>query len=159
MSAPPDLSVQPLRFLNAYWQVWQALAARAEGQLSQAHGLDLRAFMALAYIQGGLSSPGDLAVQLGLPRYVVTRTLDTLSHLQAVERAALPGDARRQHLSVTPSGQALWTAALQTVMAVCQGPLAPLGPRLESLTAALEDLARNAGHTPSQVQQVQEDTA
>ena len=136
--SPP--ASQPLRFLNAYWQLWQALAARAEVQLSQQHGLDLRAFMALGYLQGGVSSPGELAVQLGLPRYVVTRTLDALSRLEAVQRVTDGHDARRQQVNVTPAGRVLWAAALQTTVSVCEGPLSALGPRLGTLTALLEEL-------------------
>ena len=137
----PDLSAQPLRFLHAYWRVWQALAAHAEGQLSREHGLDLRGFIALSYLQSGVSGPGELAVQLGLPRYVVTRTLDALSRLGAVERNADIHDARRQTLLVTPAGHALWAAALRTVEQVCGPPLQALDAQLDPLTAALELLA------------------
>jgi DNA-binding MarR family transcriptional regulator len=142
-SAPelPDLSAQPLRFLHAYWRVWQGLAARAEGQLEQAHGLDLRAFLALSYLHGGATHPGELAAQLGLPRYVVTRTLDTLSLLKAVQRNGDSHDRRRQNLQITPEGQQLWLAALQTVQQVCGDPLAVLGDHLDPLTAMLETLA------------------
>lgn len=139
--AVPDLSAQPLRFLHAYWRVWQALAAHAEGQLSREHGLDLRAFIALSYLQSGVTGPGDLAVQLGLPRYVITRTLDTLVRLGAVERGTDPHDARRQTLLVTQAGHALWAAALRTVEQVCAGPLGGLGEALTPLTVALEQLA------------------
>ncbi len=141
MTVQPDLSAQPLRFLHAYWRVWQVLAARAEGQLSREHGLDLRAFIALSYLQSGVSGPGELAVQLGLPRYVITRTLDALARLGAVERGTDAHDARRQTLLVTPAGHALWAAALRTVEQVCAGPLGGLGAALTPLTVALEQLA------------------
>ena len=144
---------QPLRFLNAYWQLWQALAARAEVRLSQRHGLDLRAFMALGYLQGGVSSPGELAVQLGLPRYVITRTLDALSRLEAVQRVTDDQDARRQRVNVTPAGRSLWEAALQTTVTVCEGPLSALGPRLDILTALLEELGGAASGTLSHLQE------
>ena len=140
----PDLSAQPMRFLYAYWRVWQGLAARAEGQLERAHGLDLRSFLALSALQGGVLHPGELAVQLGLPRYVVTRTLDTLSRLHAVERGSDSGDRRRQNLHVTPAGRLLWLAAMQTIEHVCGEPLAVLGEQLEPLTTALERLAVSA---------------
>lgn len=137
----PDLSAQPLRFLHAYWRVWQALAARAEGQLSREHGLDLRAFIALSYLQSGVSGHGELAVHLGLPRYVITRTIDALVRLGAVERGTDPHDARRQTLFVTRAGHALWAAALRTVEQVCAAPLGALGEALAPLTVALEQLA------------------
>jgi len=137
----PDLSAQPLRFLHAYWRVWQALAARAEGQLSREHGLDLRAFIALSYLQSGVTGPGELATQLGLPRYVITRTLDALVRLGAVKRGIDSHDARRQTLLVTQAGHALWAAALRTVEQVCAAPLGALGEALTPLTVALEQLA------------------
>ena len=140
----PDLSAQPMRFLYAYWRVWQGLAARAEGQLERAHGLDLRSFLALSALHGGVLHPSELAMQLGLPRYVVTRTLDTLSRLNAVERGLDSGDRRRQNLHITPAGRLLWLAAMQTIEHVCGEPLAVLGEQLDSLTTALERLAASA---------------
>jgi DNA-binding MarR family transcriptional regulator len=141
MSDAPDLSAQPLRFLHAYWRVWQGLAARAEGQLEQAHGLDLRAFLALSYLHGGATHPSELAAQLSLPRYVITRTLDTLSRLHAIERVSDSSDRRRQNLRVTLPGRTLWLAALQTVEQVCGQPLAVLGEQLGPLSDGLERLA------------------
>ncbi|MFC4452469.1 MarR family winged helix-turn-helix transcriptional regulator [Deinococcus sonorensis] len=151
---PPDLNSPSLRFLTAYWNVWQALAARAELQLSQEHGLDLRAFIALSYLQSGVRSPGELALQMGLPRYVVTRTLDALSRLDAVERATDRADGRRQQLGVTAAGRALWQQALQTVEEVCEVPLSSVEGGLTPLTLQLEQLARVAQHplpTPQEI--------
>ena len=147
--APPDLQAQhlqtqPLRFLNAYWNVWQHLAGRLDFALARAHDLDLRAFIALSYVQGGVTSPGELARAMGVPKYEVTRTLDRLSRLRAVARESDPLSARRQRLSATPEGRALWQAALSTVQAVAAPPLRALGSRLADLTSGLEQLAAQA---------------
>ncbi|GAA4010078.1 hypothetical protein GCM10022631_23250 [Deinococcus rubellus] len=140
------MSVQPLRFLNAYWTLWQALAQPVDSALARRHSLDLRAFIALSYVQGGATSPGELADAMSIPRYEVSRTLDRLSHLGAITRLSDPANARRRLLSATPSGQALWNAALATVQAVTQPPLHALGTPLEALTSHLERLATLVGH-------------
>ena len=56
--------------------MWQALAARADLELTRKHGLDLRAFIALSYIGGGVFLPGELACALGLPNYEPTQIRD-----------------------------------------------------------------------------------
>ena len=109
-SPAPDLNAQPLRFLNAYWTLWQALAQPVDSALTRQHGLDLRAFIALSYVQGGATSPGELAAAMSIPNYEVSRTLDRLSHLGAITRQSDPANARRRRLSATPSGQVLWTS-------------------------------------------------
>ncbi|TSA87488.1 winged helix-turn-helix transcriptional regulator [Deinococcus detaillensis] len=142
-SSAPDLAAQPLRFLNAYWTLWQALAQPVDSALVRLHDLDLRAFIALSYVQGGMTSPGELSVTMSIPKYEVSRTLDRLTKLGAITRRSDPANARRRTLGVTPSGQALWASALATVQAVTQPPLEALGP-LEALTLGLEQLAAHA---------------
>lgn len=139
---PADLDAQPLRFLSAYWTAWQTLAARAETELVARHGLDLRAFIALSYIQGAPLSPGDLAARLGVPRYEVSRVLERLSALGAITREGRPGNARFRVLDATPAGRERWAAALATVRDVAGPPLLALGDaELDRLTRALERLA------------------
>ncbi|WP_165795233.1 MarR family winged helix-turn-helix transcriptional regulator [Deinococcus koreensis] len=139
--SPQLPSSQPLRFLNAYWAVWQGLSGRVNGELLRLHGLDLRAFIALSYVQGAPTSPGELARVLDVPRYEMTRILDRLTGLQAITRTTDPANARSRRLEVTLSGQSLWDAALQTVTTLVQPSLQALGPGLEPLTAGLERLA------------------
>ncbi|WP_309569955.1 MarR family winged helix-turn-helix transcriptional regulator [Deinococcus sp.] len=140
LRSPPDLHAQPLRFLTAYWGVWQALSTRVGAGLD-AHGLDLKGFIALSYVQGSPTSQADLARVLAVPKYEVTRILDRLSDLGAITRVADPENARFRRLEVTPTGQALWAASLHAVSAVVTPALDALGPRLEPLTATLESLA------------------
>ena len=145
-SSAPDLKAQPLRFLNAYWTLWQALAQPVDTALTRQHGLDLRAFIALSYVQGGATSPGELAAAMSIPNYEVSRTLDRLGQLGAITRQSDPANARRRRLSATPPGQLLWSDALATVQAVTQPPLHALGPPLDVLTGSLERLAALIGH-------------
>ena len=135
-----DLHAQPLRFLTAYWGVWQALSGRANADLA-VHGLDLRSFIALSYVQGSPTSPGELARVLDVPRYEMTRILDRLTALEAITREHDPANARSRRLDVTPAGRVRWEAALQAMTALIDPALTSLGSRLEPLTASLENLA------------------
>lgn len=144
---PPTLPAPPeLAFLTALWEVWQTLSARGEAELRARHSLDLRSFIALAYLQGGESQPARLACELGVPRYEVSRVLHALESRGAVTRTSARIDARRVTVTVTPQGAALWAAALDTVRAVTGPPLATLGLRAEHLT---RDLSALAGATRS----------
>ena len=130
-----------MRFLKAHWTVWQLLSQRAEAELQRRHDLDLRAFIALSYVQAASTSPGELAVSMAIPRYEVSRTLARLVRLQAITRRPDRLNARRQCLSVTATGAQLWAAALGSVQAVT-GPLLNLPEtQLTETTRHLEHLA------------------
>lgn len=61
----------PMAFMQAFWEVWQTLGARVDAALTARHGLDLRAFITLAYVQGkesGTDQPAALARATGVPR-------------------------------------------------------------------------------------------
>lgn len=141
MAAAPASSPE-LAFLTALWDAWQALSAQVEAELRARHGLDLRAFVALAYVQGGAEQPARLARELGVPRYEVSRVLHALETRGAVWRGQTGPDARRVTVTVTPAGRALWEDALETVRALTAPPLAALGPRAGGLTDDLHILAR-----------------
>ena len=136
----PDLTQQPLRFLAAYWTAWQGLSGQVQAALTREHSLDLRAFLILSHVQAGPLTPSDLARTLDLPRYEVARALRSLQDAGAVTHQPHPGDARRRALQVTPTGQQLWRAAMQTLQDATQPALDRLGPSLDAVTAGLEAL-------------------
>lgn len=138
-----------LAFLTALWDAWQALTTRGEAELRARHGLDLRSFIALAYVQASAAQPAQLARDLGVPRYEVSRVLRELETRGAVARQQTQADARRVSVTVTPPGRELWEAALETVHAVTGPPLAALGPRADALTRDLNALARAVHSSPS----------
>lgn len=148
---PSELDTPELALLTALWDAWQALTRRGEAELRSRHDLDLRAFIALAYVQGGTTQPAALAHELGVPRYEVSRVLQALETRGAVTRSAAPGDARRVTVTVTSQGLALWEAALGTVRAVTGPPLAALGPQAAGLTHALHALAQATRAQPSPI--------
>lgn len=136
----PDLNGQPLRFLSAYWTVWQGLGSRLQQAMQGAHDLDLRTFIVLSHLQAAPVTPSQLADTLDLPRYEVARVLRRLEERGALTRTTLPGDGRRHALQVTASGAALWRAALHTAEQSAAPAITALGPDLNALTAALERL-------------------
>ena len=136
----PDLNAQPLRFLSAYWTVWQGLGSRLHQVLQAEHDLDLRTFIVLSHLQQIPVTPSQLAAVLDLPRYEVARVLRRLEERGALTRTPLPGDARRHALQATASGADLWRAALHTAERSAAPAVTALGPDLDALTAALERL-------------------
>ncbi|WP_345465105.1 MarR family winged helix-turn-helix transcriptional regulator [Deinococcus carri] len=136
-------------FLTALWDAWQALTSRGEAELRARHDLDLRSLIALAYVQGGADQPAQLARELGVPRYEVSRVLHALETRGAVTRDQTQADARRVTVRVTPQGAALWEEALGTVRAVTGPALAALGPRAASLTHDLHLLAQFTRSQPT----------
>ncbi|WP_221088973.1 MarR family winged helix-turn-helix transcriptional regulator [Deinococcus aquaedulcis] len=144
----PDLQAQPLRFLAAYWGVWQVMSTRLHAALERQHSLDLRTFIALSYVQAGPITPAELARQLKVPRYEVARILRRLDDLHAIARRRDPGDARSHALHIEPLGQAIWASAMQTVQAVTAPALATLNTDLDPVTAALERLAALSPEDP-----------
>ncbi|GGL66457.1 transcriptional regulator [Deinococcus aerolatus] len=152
LPSPPvdaELGSPELRFLTALWNTWQALTTVGEARLRARHGLDLRGFIALSYLQGGAQQPADLARELGVPRYEVSRVLSALDGLGAVTRergAPLSGgDGRGVIVRITPAGRERWTAALQTVCTLTGPPLAHLdtGAQL-ALIQTLQGVAQAA---------------
>ncbi len=75
---------------------------------------------------------------MSLPKYVITRTLGSLSALEAITRSSDPKNARRHALKSTARGIELWKAALEKLNSVTEPPLLALGPHLETVTSLLE---------------------
>lgn len=148
-----ELGRPELRFLTALWDTWQALTTVGEARLRAQHELDLRGFIALSYLQGGAQQPADLARELGVPRYEVSRVLSALDGLGAVTRErGVPqggGDGRGVIVRITPAGRERWTAALQTVRALTGPPLAHLdvGAQL-ALIQTLQGVAHAVRQSP-----------
>ncbi|MFC4639166.1 MarR family winged helix-turn-helix transcriptional regulator [Deinococcus hohokamensis] len=152
MTSPDPL---PMAFVQAFWDLWQTLAAQVGAELERRHGLDLRAFITLAYVQGaepGADQPAALARLTGVPRYEMSRILARLEAAGAVTRQGAAPDARRVTVQATPQGRALYAAAEQTVLGLVTPLLAGLGePATLDLTTRLRALAgaaRTAKETP-----------
>lgn len=152
MSLPPsspltdaELSSPELHFLTALWDIWQALTTVGEARLRTRHGLDLRSFIALSYLQSGPQHPADLARELGVPRYEISRVLSALDALEAVTRERGGTDGRGVIVRISPAGRERWAAALQTVRALTGPPLAHLGtPQRLILIQTLQGVAHAA---------------
>lgn len=124
-TAEPDLP-SSFRFLKAYYLVWQTLAATAATNLERCLRLDVRGLIILSYIAWGHdNSPSDLSRKLQLSKYTVTRALDRLEALGAIERSVHPRDGRRARLTLTPSGARLHGAAIIEIERTLGATLAP----------------------------------
>jgi DNA-binding MarR family transcriptional regulator len=142
---PAALQSPEVQFLTALWDTWQALVAAGAAQLEARHALELRGFIALSYLQAGPQQPAQLARELGLPRYEISRTLAALDGLGAVTRERGGTDARGVTVRITPAGRDRWAAALQTVQAVTGPALAGLSPAAAAqLTQSLQTVAHAA---------------
>ncbi len=143
--ADAELDSPELRFLTALWDTWQALTTVGEARLRTRHGLDLRSFIALSYLQSGPQQPADLARELGVPRYEISRVLAALGALEAVTRERGGTDGRGVIVRITPAGRERWAAALQTVRALTGPPLAHLKSEQQfSLIQTLQGVAHAA---------------
>lgn len=143
--ASSGLNSPELHFLTALWDTWQALSSVGEARLRALHGLDLRGFIALSYLQGGPQHPADLARELGVPRYEVSRVLAALDTLGAVTRARGGADGRGVIVRITPAGRERWVAALHTTQALTGPPLAHLSPEQQgALIQTLQGVAHAA---------------
>jgi len=153
-ASPPS----ELAFLTALWEVWQELTVRGEARLRARHDLDLRSYIALAYIGAGVDRPTSLARETGIPRYEVSRILRGLEARGAVMRSVPlpdtgPSDGRRVAVTLTPAGAALCAAALETIRALAGPPLATLGPDAQHLTQNLGRLAHAVRALPLRPEQ------
>ncbi|CAM3827149.1 MarR family winged helix-turn-helix transcriptional regulator [Deinococcus frigens] len=156
LASVAELHSPELQFLTALWDTWQALTTVGEARLRERHGLDLRGFIALSYLQGGPQQPADLARELGVPRYEVSRVLSALDALGAVTRQRTETDGRGVMVHITPAGRERWAAALHTVRALTGPPLAPLGAEQQlTLIQTLQGVAQAARQ---QTQALQEPT-
>ncbi|CAM3360771.1 HTH marR-type domain-containing protein [Deinococcus saxicola] len=149
-----ELNSPELRFLTALWDTWQALTTVGEARLRTRHGLDLRSFIALSYLQSGPQQPADLARELGVPRYEISRVLSALDALGAVTRERGGTDGRGVIVHITPAGRERWATALQTVRALTGPPLAHLGTRQQlTLIQTLQGVAHAARQQPQHTQE------
>ncbi|MDV6374181.1 MarR family winged helix-turn-helix transcriptional regulator [Deinococcus arenicola] len=145
-----ELNSPELHFLTALWDTWQALTTVGEARLRAGHGLDLRGFVALSYLQAGPQQPAELARELGVPRYEVSRVLAALDALGAITRERMTResedtDARGVIVRITPAGRERWAAALHTIRALTGPPLAHLDTAQQlSLIHTLQTVAHAA---------------
>lgn len=131
------------RFLQAYWLVGQALMARVESALLTEKNMDLRELIVLSYLVAGTRYPSDVAQQIILPRYEVSRTLEKLLKKGLIERQVDEQDARRMQFKATPRGLEVQLEALQ----LTEDTTLPLLMQLddpEGFIQQMEDLSRHA---------------
>ncbi|WP_291426916.1 MarR family transcriptional regulator [Deinococcus sp.] len=133
----------PIQLLVALWSLWQSLAADGAARLREESGLDLKEFIAAGYLQSRAYSPAELAVDLQMPRYEVSRLLGSLEEKGFVQRTRGLSDRRQVVVELTASGLAAWQQGLKTAEAVTEPYLSVLDrAKREDLILTLAGLVR-----------------
>lgn len=147
MTSSPD--PDPLRLMNAFWQLRTLLAERFGRRVEGETGINPKDFFALMAIDSGFSYPSDLAQHFMQPTYSVSRIVEGLTSAGLIEREFDESDARRTRLSLTPKGQ----EKLQAAKEVWRNEIRAVLRRLplehqEQLIQHLETLARLSREEP-----------
>ncbi|MFC6592727.1 MarR family winged helix-turn-helix transcriptional regulator [Deinococcus lacus] len=145
MTSGPSYSLQ---LLAAIWTLWQSLAADGAARLREECGLDLKEFIAAGYLRCRAYQPAELASDMQMPRYEVSRLLRSLEDKGFVGRTRRSTDGRQVTVQLTPSGHAAWERGIRTVEDVTEPYLSGLdAAKREDLMLTLAGLVRP--HSPS----------
>lgn len=138
------LSSPSIQLLTAIWNLWQSLVADGAARLREDCGLDLKEFIAAGYLQARPTQPAQLAAELQMPRYEVSRLLGSLEQKGFVQRTRFQTDGRQVLVELTPSGLRAWETGLQTVQHVAEPYLSHLNDtKRQDLIATLASLTRS----------------
>ncbi|WP_291432223.1 MarR family winged helix-turn-helix transcriptional regulator [Deinococcus sp.] len=133
----------PIQFLSALWNLWQSLAAEVGARLREEAGLDLKEFIVAGYLQDGAASPTELAQNMQMPRYEVSRLLGNLEDKGYAKRTRSHADGRHVNVQLTETGYAAWERGIATIEVVTEPYLSGLDPaRREDLMLTLAGLVR-----------------
>lgn len=147
--SPTQLLRLPLsiQLLEALWLLWQSLASEGEAALQHDLKLDLRSFIVLSHLQEHAYQSAELAAQLMLKRYEMSRLLGSLEQKGLITRtASTPGDRRRVTVTLTPSGRQAWQRGIQTAEQVTRQYLAHLTPsEIQALIGSLHAITPPTG--------------
>ncbi|WP_034336913.1 MarR family winged helix-turn-helix transcriptional regulator [Deinococcus misasensis] len=107
MSTLPSAELTELasRYLLVYWQHREHFARMLAPILKAEHGLELRDYGILRYLEQDGVTPGVLSEVLHLPGYATSRLLDPLIKKGLIVRSVDPQDARRYLLQLTEQGR------------------------------------------------------
>ncbi len=140
---PAEFSGEAFLLLSTHWKVGQVLDRAAGEALTVNCGLGRRELVLLSLIDGGMAYPSDLARELELPRYFISRALDKFERDGLVNRAFDEQDARRTRFTLTPTGKELQIRALTLLESVLRPWFELYGiERVRQLAIDLETLAR-----------------
>jgi len=150
-SMHPEHLPPGLAFLKAHFLLHRALTARVGMRLEREQGIEVRDLIALSFIAwGGVNTPTELARELQLPKYEVSRSLERLVALGAVTRTLDPVDARRTRVHLTESGREFHERSIAAVQETV-GPALESFPKMQELLGGLERLAASLSGQPAEV--------
>ena len=141
MTHPSPSPSPSSQLLTAIWNLWQSLAADGAARLREECGLDLREFIAAGHLRSSPAHPAQLAADLQMPRYEVSRLLRGMEDKGFVQRTRERSDGRQVLVQLTPSGLNAWQIGYRTAEQVTEPYLAGLDDtRRQDLVATLASL-------------------
>jgi DNA-binding MarR family transcriptional regulator len=131
-------------FLRALYRLHKGIGRQISPVLEQRHDIDLKLYLVMKRVEGGVVHPTDIAQSSQEPASVVTRQLADLIGRGLLIRAVDAFDARRFRLSLTPEGAATLAAADRALAGMVGDRLGTLGAAeratfIATLTALAED--------------------
>ena len=130
------------RYLIGFWRIRQRFSNQLMRRLEAEQKLDYREYIALQFIERGISYPGDLAEAMGIPSYLSSRVIEPLIAQGLIERQIDTSDARRIQLALSEQGRARLTASDSVLTLELDALLARLSPeRRALLLEVIEQLA------------------
>ncbi len=98
-------SEEATTFLRNMHHFNRGIARRLTPIIENEHGIDLRLYFILKYIEKGAIHPSAISQATHLPNSVVTRHIDQLVERGMLQRSLDPDDSRRIRLIVTDEGK------------------------------------------------------
>lgn len=145
-TAPPDFAPS-IQLLAALWNLWQSLAQGGAARLREECGVDLKGFIALAYLQAQSYQSAELADAMQMPRYEVSRLLSDLERKGLIQRLRQQKDGRQVQVSLTAAGRTAWEKGLHTAENVTAPYLAGLdSAKQQELILTLAGLVPSPQH-------------
>ena len=118
----------------------------AFGRVAEAHDLTPMQARLLCILVNGPRGMADLARQFGVEKAALTGLVDRAERRGLVRRAAVPGDRRAVHVTLTLDGHRSATEFHAAVTAELNQLLAPLAPaQLDHFRAAMSAIVQAAG--------------
>lgn len=119
ISRNSETNAQPfsseMDFMNAFWVLWNLIGRYNTRILNDKIDLDIREFTVLSYLQQSSWTPANLASEMAIPRYEMSRVLASLEDKGAIIRTPTPSDRRSVQISSSDEGNEIWNKGVKIV--------------------------------------------
>jgi len=136
------LAEETTTFLRDMHHFNKGIARRLSPILEREHGIDLRLYFIIKYIENGIIHPSAISQASHLPNSVITRHIDQLVERKYLTRSLDPEDSRRIRLILTDEGARIAHAADASLTRIAGSPLERISEeRREVFLSVLSELA------------------